>query len=137
LNNGWDISGFYYRSMDAAPTFYRDIVAAPAPAFVYQARHDRIAQGGATLTKDFDAFVLKGELVYTRGRSFDVSRLSDADGVVAQNTLDWMLRPRLAWDFRKNWRLRFGVVVFKGPPLGFFGQFDNRDRVYAELRYSF
>jgi hypothetical protein len=48
-----------------------------------------------------------------------------------------MLRPRLAWDFRKNWRLRFGVDVFKGPPLGFFGQFDNRDRVYAELRYSF
>ena len=29
-HNGWDMSGFYYRSMDAQPTFYRQIVTAPA-----------------------------------------------------------------------------------------------------------
>ena len=28
--NGWDMSGFYYRSMDAQPTFYRQIVVGPA-----------------------------------------------------------------------------------------------------------
>ena len=36
-----------------------------------------------------------------------------------------------------NWRLILGVDVFQGPPLGFFGQYDNRDRVYTEARYSF
>ena len=50
---------------------------------------------------------------------------------------DWMVRPRVMWDFRPNWRLILGVDVFEGPPLGLFGQYDNRDRVYTELRYSF
>ena len=50
---------------------------------------------------------------------------------------DWMLRPKLAWKLEKNWRLTTGVDLFNGPALGFFGRFANRDRVYAELRYSF
>jgi hypothetical protein len=48
-----------------------------------------------------------------------------------------MLRPRVAWNFEKNWRVLAGVDVFNGPQLGFFGRFANRDRVYTELRYSF
>jgi hypothetical protein len=48
-----------------------------------------------------------------------------------------MARPRVMWDFQTNWQLIFGVDVFKGPPLGFFGQYDNRDRVYSEVRYAF
>jgi hypothetical protein len=202
LRNGWDVSGFYYRSMDASPTFYREIVAAPQPAFLYQARHDRISQVGATLAKDLGPAVFKAEAVYTHGKRYNVQRFDDDDGVVVQNTLDiiggldfplpadtrlnvqlferaffdhdpdivpkrhepgfsllvnrklgrfeaevlwitslvrddWMLRPRVAWDFRPNWRLICGVDVFKGPQLGFFGQYDNRDRVYSEIRYSF
>jgi hypothetical protein len=203
LRNGWDVSGFYYRSMDAQPTFYRQVVLAPQAAFVYQARHDRIDQLGATLAKDFGEMVFKAETVYTRGRGYNVLRIDDDDGVVEQNTLDvvggvdfalpadtrlnlqlferaffdhdpdivpkrhepgfslllnrkfnerleaevlwitslarndWMLRPKIAWNFRTNWRLIFGLDVFDGPPTGFFGQFNNRDRVYTELRYSF
>jgi hypothetical protein len=41
------------------------------------------------------------------------------------------------WDFQPNWRLIVGVDLFEGPPLGLFGQYDNRDRVYSEVRYSF
>jgi hypothetical protein len=203
LRNGWDVSGFYYRSVDAQPTFYRTIVDDPQPAFVYQARHDRIDQLGATLAKDLGVAVFKAETVYTRGRRYNVLRIDDDDGVVRQNTLDlvggldfplpsdtrlnvqvfdrtffdhdpdlvlarhepgfsvlvnrkltdrveaeilyisslrrtdWMLRPRIAWDFQPNWRLILGTDVFAGPALGLFGQFDNRDRLYTELRYSF
>ncbi|MGH8714369.1 MAG: DUF1302 family protein [Casimicrobiaceae bacterium] len=203
LRNGWDVAGFYYGSMDSAPTFYREIVTVPQPAFVYQPRHDRIDQLGGTLAKDLGPAVLKAETVYTRGRSFSVTRLSDPDGVVRQDTLDWivgldfalptdtrlnvqlfqrlffdhdpdiiysahesgfslllshklterleaqalwigslnrtdwMFRPRLSWNVEKNWQLLLGVDVFKGPPLGYFGQFDNRDRVYSEVRFSF
>jgi hypothetical protein len=50
---------------------------------------------------------------------------------------DWMLRPKLIWKLEKNWRLTSGVDLFHGAPLGLFGQFANRDRVYTELRYSF
>ena len=203
LHNGWDGSAFYYSSMDAMPTFYRQIVTEPQPAFVYQARHDRIQQMGGTLAKDLGPAVFKAELVYAHGRSYNTVDLSDDDGVVKQNTLDvvggldftfpsdtrldlqlfnrtffdhdphiipdrneagysillnhklgdglqaevlyisslnrtdYMVRPRLIWDFQRNWTLLAGVDIFGGPPLGFFGQFDNRDRVYTEVRYAF
>jgi hypothetical protein len=201
--NGWDVSGFYYRSMDSAATFYRQIVTSPQPAFLYQARHDRIDQWGGTVAKDFESMVFKAETVYTRGRGYNVTRLDDDDGVVTQNTLDivggldftlpsdtrinlqlfartffnhdpdiipkrhesgfsvllnrkfgdrleaemlyiasvnrndWMLRPRLMWNLQPNWRLIFGVDIFDGPATGLFGQFNNRDRVYTQARYSF
>ena len=203
LKNGWDVSGFFYSSLSASPTFYRDIVTVPQPTFIYEARHDRIKQLGGTLAKDFGSFVLKGEAVYTQGRQFNVTNLTAANGVVPQNTLDWvagldfplpaetrfnlqfyqrtffnhnpdivpakhengfsallngkltnhveaqvlwiaslnrtdwLLRPSLTWAVEKNLRLRLGADIFKGPPLGLFGQFNNQDRIYTELRYSY
>jgi hypothetical protein len=203
LLQGWDLSAFYYRSMDAQPTFYRQIVQVPQPAFIYQARHDRITQLGGTVAKAFGDVVVKAEAVYTRGRSYNVRRLEDDDGVVRQDTFDiiagldfalssdtrfnvqvfdrafldhdadiiykrhepgyslllnrkfgnrleaqvlyiaslnrtdWMVRPRIAWDFQTNWQLVGGVDIFEGPPLGLFGQFAKRDRAYTELRYTF
>jgi len=200
LKNGWDISGFYYRSSDVTPTFYRQF---DGPTTVYQARHDRINQYGGTLSKDFGEVVLKAEGVYTTGRSFSVLDLADSDGVVRQNTLDWavgldftlpaesrfnvqlfqrrysnynptqipdkeengysllfntkvinnwegqaifisslnrtdwLLRPRLTWNFQRNWRMLFGADIFKGPPTGLFGQFDQKDRIYSEVRFTF
>ena len=203
LWKGWDMSGFYYGSMDAQPTYYREVVTAPQPAYLYQARHDRIDQVGGTVANDLGFAVFKAETVYTQGRNYEVFRLSDANGVVRQNTLDivggldftlpsdtrlnlqlfnrtffnhdpdiifkrnepgysvllnhklsdrlqaevlyiaslnrsdWMVRPRMMWNFQTDWQLILGVDVFQGPPLGLFGQYDNRDRVYSEVRYSF
>ncbi len=203
LRDGWDVAAFAYSSMNVAPTFYREIVAAPQPTVIYQARHDRIDQFGSTLAKDFGSLLVKAEAVYTRGRGYEVINLTDPDGVVAQNTLtwvlgldyteiadtrinfqlfqnhiydrdpdiipaanengyslllnhrfgdkveaqalwiaslnrtDWLLRPRVSWNFEKNWRLALGVDLFNGPPTGYFGRYDDRDRVYTEVRYSF
>lgn len=200
LKNGWDVSGFYYGSMDVQPTFYRQIVGS---SMIFEPRHDRIEQAGGTVSNDFGFAVLKGEAVYTRGRSYAVMNTADPDGVVPQNTLDsavgldftlpedirlnvqlfervyfdhnpdiifdrredgyslyltkkfggnweaqvtwisslnrtdWLLRPRVQWDFRRNWRLLVGADIFNGPQLGLFGQYANRDRVYSEVRYSF
>lgn len=203
LKNGWDVSGFYYRSTDINPTFYRDIIVAPTPTYVFQARHDRIHQLGGTVAKDLGDIVLKGEAVYTKGRSFTVLNMTDSDGVAQQNTLDWALgldfnlpadtrlnvqvfqrqffnyntdlisdkrengyslllnrkffsdweaqalfisssnrpdwlfRPRITWNFERNWRLLVGADIFKGPELGMFGRYDKQDRAYSEIRYSF
>lgn len=200
LKNGWDLSAFYYRSMDIQQTFYREIIG---PTIFYEPHHDRINQVGGTLAKDFGSVVLKGEGVYTRGRKFGVIDPLDADGLVTQNTLDWALgfdftlsadtrfnaqlfqrvffdhnpaiipegrengyslylnkkfgskweaqatlisslnrtdglfRPRVQWNFEKNWRLLAGLDIFKGPPTGMFGRYANRDRIYSEVRYSF
>ena len=91
LRNGWDVAGYYYGSMDQSPTFYRTIVNAPQPTFVYQPSHGRINQGGFTLAKDFGFAVLKAETVYTQGRKYNVNTLSVPDGVVKQNTFDWVV----------------------------------------------
>lgn len=199
--NGWDLSAFYYHSLDAAPTFYR--ISGPTEPLIFQARHDRIDQFGGTLTKDLGLAVLKGELVYTDGRKFNILDPRQKDGLVKQDTLDyvlgldfnlpadtrlnlqffqriffehnpgifsravesgasiflnselwqnlevqtllihslnrsdWMWRPRLIWQFERNWRMVFGADVFGGQSTGLFGRFDNNDRIYTELRFSF
>lgn len=201
LRNGWDISGFYYRSTDITPTFYRKLEG--PTTFTYQAQHDRINQFGGTLSKDLGRAVLKAETVYTRGRSFTSLNFSDTDGVISQNTLDWaagldftlpsenrlnvqvfqrkflgydpniipdrhengysillnskfvtnweaqalfisslnrsdwLFRPKVTWNFERNWRWVLGADVFNGPPLGMFGRYDNKDRLYSEIRYTF
>ncbi|MDT8363341.1 MAG: DUF1302 family protein [Nitrosomonas sp.] len=53
------------------------------------------------------------------------------------NRSEWMLRPRITWNFTRDWRLAMGADIFEGPATGLFGRFANNDRVYTELRFSF
>jgi hypothetical protein len=117
LRNGWDVSGFYYRSMDAAPTYYRRLLDRPEPTFGFEARHDRITQLGSTIAKDFGWTVVRAEAVYTRGRQFPVIRIADPDGVVPQKTLDWIASVdfNLPAEFRVNLQL-FQRVFFDHDP---------------------
>jgi hypothetical protein len=48
-----------------------------------------------------------------------------------------LIRPRLNWSAAKNTTVGFGVDIFTGPADGFFGRFNKRDRLYAEVRYDF
>ncbi len=203
LKGGWDMSGFVYRSTDIEANFYRQVVVAPTPLFVFTPRHDRITQFGGTLSKDLGEFVLKAEAVYARDKGFSVRRLSDSDGiarldifdyligadfsltpdtrvyayafqrrfvqydsdivpdrtetgatvqlthklthalelqalfVTSLNRSDWMFRPKLSWNFARNWRMNVGADILHGPQLGFFGRYQTKDRVYADFRYSF
>ena len=90
LHNGWDGALYYYGSMDQSPTFYRSVTLDPQPALIYTPRHERINQGGFTLAKDFGFALLKAEAVYTSGRKYNVNDFSRADGLVGQNTVDWV-----------------------------------------------
>ncbi len=204
LADGWDTSLFYYTSLDRRPAYQRTITTGAMPTFIYTPVHERIHQAGATVAKDFGSVVFNAEVVYTKDRLFNVTTLSDLDGLVSQDVLqyiiglnhvtsedtrvnaqffqlwfpdhdpgmipddletgasifistrmihpdiepeflwitslsesDWLFRARLNWDFYEDWRAAFGVDVFQGPPTGFFGQFDDSDRVYYEVRYTF
>lgn len=87
-SGGFDTALFYYDSVDVSPAFSRTILPGLVPTFVYTPDHARIQQGGFTLAKDLGAVVLKTEAIYTSGRRLPVTRSSDADGLVAQNTVD-------------------------------------------------
>lgn len=112
LKKGWDVSGFYYHSLDASPTFYR-VSSEPGP-LVFQPRHDKIDQVGATVTKDLGAAVFKSELVYTKGRQFSVTRSSAANGLVRQNTLDYAVGLDFSLERDTRLNVQFLQRVFFG-----------------------
>lgn len=94
LQKGWDMSAFWYKSMDSSATFYSEIVPTgpSSGTIIYTPRHDRISQMGGTVSKDVgESTVLKGEAVYTSGRSFNVTRTIQPGGVVEKDTLDYAL----------------------------------------------
>ena len=53
------------------------------------------------------------------------------------NRNDWLAEPKVTWRLDGNWQLRAGADIFSGHSTGLFGQFDNQDRVYTEVRYIF
>ena len=48
-----------------------------------------------------------------------------------------LVRPRINWNAFRNTTLALGVDIFTGPDDGFFGRYNNRDRVYTEVRLDF
>ena len=53
------------------------------------------------------------------------------------NRNDWSAQIKLTWKLDGHWRLATGVDIFEGPETGLFGAFDDKDRVYTEVRYIF
>jgi hypothetical protein len=53
------------------------------------------------------------------------------------NRADFMLRPKLNFTFNSHLKTALGADLFGGDYNGVFGQFDNSDRVYLELRFLF
>ncbi len=48
-----------------------------------------------------------------------------------------MLRPRVNWNVAPNVLLSLGADIFTGAQDTFFGRYNNRDRLYSEMRYDF
>jgi len=91
LKAGWDVSGFYYRSVDVEPSFFSEKVAAPDPTLIVTPEHKKIHQLGTTMAKDFGEVVLKGEAVFTKDRWFVTTDPSDVDGLTQQDILDYIV----------------------------------------------
>lgn len=50
---------------------------------------------------------------------------------------DLLYRPKITYNFKNNWKLRFGFDIFQGKPAGVFGRFEKKSRVYSEVSYAF
>jgi hypothetical protein len=87
LAGGWDVSAFYYRSLDVNPTFARRLAG---PTVTYTPFHDWIHQYGTTLSKDFGSVLLKAEAVLTYDRRLPGSFLRP-DGLVVQDMVDYAI----------------------------------------------
>ena len=49
----------------------------------------------------------------------------------------WLIRPKITYSISDRLSLAGGFDIFSGPARSFLGQFDEDDRVYAKLKYSF
>ncbi len=105
LVKGWDLSAFYYRSLDVNPSFSRQIVGSTA---IYTPEHDWIHQYGGTLSKDFGSMLLKAEAVLTTDRRVPVSS-NVPDGLVKQDMVDYAV----GLDFPFENESRFNVQYFE------------------------
>lgn len=94
-----------------------------------------------SIVLDRDAAILPDEI--ENGATFFVSRAlpnkwrAELFYMRSLNRTDWMLRPKLMKTLGQNLKLSFGVDVFNGPITGLFGQYDNKDRAFVELRHDF
>ncbi len=50
---------------------------------------------------------------------------------------DYLLRPKINYKISERWQVAAGADIFGGKPAGNFGRFDDKDRIYAELKYVF
>lgn len=57
--------------------------------------------------------------------------------ITGLNEPDTMYRPKLTYNISETLQLRVGADIFQGRPLGVFGRFDNKSRVYTELTLYF
>ena len=121
LVSGWDMSAFFYRSVDVAPTYFLtaiDMSDPLDPEFEFTPRHERIRQIGATFSKDLGGAVFKGELVHTHGRSLNTADTAAANGLHETDMADLVVG--LDVPIRDVWRINgqlFGRRHFSYDPL--------------------
>lgn len=112
LVNGWDLSVFHLYAWDRSPANYR-AVTTPS-LYTFSPEHKRLNITGATLAKEVDDIILKGEFVYTHGKLFSILDANDADGVVKRDFLDYLIGldytffDRLDANFQLMQRVIFG-----------------------------
>jgi hypothetical protein len=123
---------------------------------VFRPMLDYIVSADFTLPRDTRLNVQAFQRVFFGGGGSDLVVKSDGFGAsifistkltgTLEPQVQWLqslqrggglIRPRLNWTAAKNTTLGLGADIFTGPSDGFFGRYNNRDRIYAELRYDF
>jgi len=88
LIDGWDVSGFYFHTWDKFPVPYRRIASG---VYHFDPAYQRADLWGMSFSKDLQAVVLKGELVYNPRQSLVTFDSTDPDGIVEKNALDYLV----------------------------------------------
>lgn len=88
LFSGWDVSAFYLHTWNKSPVGFRTIESG---VFNFFPQYKRLDIMGATLAKEINEFVLKGELVFNKDGYFSIFDGNDIDGVVRRSFTDYLL----------------------------------------------
>ncbi len=88
---GWDLTLNYLYQYYNQPAFHRQVVSGPVPSVEIVPRYHRTHVIGATVSRAFGDWVVRGEAAYLTDRRFLTDAVSDADGVVASPELGYVL----------------------------------------------
>lgn len=118
LIHGWDLSGFYLYDLDNSPVPYRSTSLNPPGSentvtITYRPSYERVHRLGMTFSKDYLDAILKGEFILSKNKSFAVSEMTDLDGVITKDSIDWLIGVDYTF-FNKidsNFQIMQGVVM--------------------------
>lgn len=90
---GWDLGVFYLYTYDAFPAPFRRVEAPQGfpPTVMIEPEHRRLNIFGTTFSKALGNDILRGEFVLNKGRYFAADDPADRDGVVKEDSLDYLL----------------------------------------------
>lgn len=94
LVSGWDLAWFYYTSPDHTPALRKTFSFDPltgTPILSLDPIHRRVHHVATTFSKGFDAFVVRGEFVYTIGRLFNSTTPAAGEGLTQSNLFRYVL----------------------------------------------
>ena len=116
LQHGWDVSLIYYDQADKTPVFFQRRVSQPAgpDIVVIEPRHPRLHIVGATLGKSFEPVVVRAEAALSIGKRYETTDPLDRDGLVARDTLDWLIGIDYTFVERVDTSLQLSQKVLMG-----------------------
>ncbi|MBI3615866.1 MAG: hypothetical protein HY211_05045 [Candidatus Omnitrophica bacterium] len=89
LMNGWDMGLFYLYTWDKAPVYFRTID--PSGRYNFTPGYKRLHVAGATISKEVEKAVFKGEFVFNKDAHFSILDPADSDGVTERDFLDTLV----------------------------------------------
>jgi len=94
LIGGWDLSVFYFYGYDYFPTPFRTIGIDPLTSqttLTLRPEYKRLNIFALTFAKEMEDIIFKGEFIYNNGKYFKVNDLTDTDGVVKRDFIDYLI----------------------------------------------
>ncbi|MDL1981366.1 MAG: DUF1302 domain-containing protein [Deltaproteobacteria bacterium] len=91
---GWDLSVFYFYGYDYFPAPFRTIGIDPLTSqttFTVKPEYKRLNIFTLTFSKEVKDIIFKGEFIYNNGKYFQVNDLTDTDGVVKKDFIDYLI----------------------------------------------
>lgn len=98
-----------------------------------QAFNRSLARHDASMNFSRSETGLSAYLTYAMGSNVETQLL----WARSLNRIDGWVSPVVVWKVSPNTRLRLGADFYYGPETGMFGRYDNQDRVFGEIRYSY
>ena len=143
--SGWDLTLNYLYHFYDNPVLYRNIsVTNNIPQISITPQYERSHIIGGTFSKAMGSLTLRGEVGYSINRYFSTNDVSDMDGIINSNTLDYVLGfdwfgiedGVLSFQFFQSWLANYQTGIFRKEFENNFSLLARRNFLNETLEYE-